>query len=61
MLKVSKRTKLKIGKVISFLMYSIGAGVAIAYAECIGQQDGYEMGFRHAKELSEIKVDKEDE
>ena len=61
MLKVSKRTKLKIGKVISFLMYSIGAGVAIVYAECIGQQDGYEMGFRHAKELSEIKVDKEDE
>lgn len=61
MLKVSKKTKLKIGKVVGLLMYSIGAGVAINYAEYIGQQDGYEMGFRHAKELGEIKVDKEDE
>lgn len=56
-MKISRKTRITIGKVIGFLMYSIGASVAIGYAEYIGRQDGYEMGFRHAKELNEIKED----
>lgn len=56
-MKISRKTKIKIGKVIGFLMYSIGAGIAIGTAEWIGEQDGYDMGFRHANELNGMRND----
>lgn len=49
MKKIGRRTKLKIGKVVGFLMYSIGAGVAIGAAELIGRQDGYDEAMRDVR------------
>lgn len=49
MKKIGRRTKLKIGQVVGFLMYSIGAGVAIGYAELIGRKDGYDEAMQDVR------------
>jgi hypothetical protein len=57
MKKLSRKAKAKIGRVVGFLMYSIGAGVAIGYAEVIGYQNGYEKGADDMKAAQDLQSD----